>query len=591
LSVKIKVLPENLANKIAAGEVVERPASVVKELVENALDAGARRIVVEVQSGGTKLISVSDDGHGMGQDDAILSLERHATSKIKDADGLAAISTLGFRGEALPSIASVSRLRLTTSVGDGSAGTLLVVEGGRLVNVREVGAPRGTAIEVRDLFFNTPARLKFLKSVETESGHIAAFVEKAALAHPGVHFRLTNNGRDGLDCPPVKDVKDRVAQVYGREFADRLIAMRYESGHYRVSGFISAPGVSFRDRSYQELFINNRPVKSPAVTRAVYDACQSLLMKDRHPASIIYLDMDPRDLDVNVHPAKREVRFADNGAVHRAVFEAVKAAYTGVEAGAAPAETFDGTPYKDRVMEAAEAYVSGASGRPDYFPRADIAHRQEAMSFPRGRMEIKDMPGDGGPVVQQYGNAPVQVADSYIVVPSGEGFMVIDQHAAHERVQYEKVKARHGKQGALSQGLLVPVQLELTAKEAALMEGLLPELNDIGLEVEHFGGGSFMVKSKPLFLDKVDVKELVMGILSDMDESDIKGSVEGMREKVYQLMACKSAVKAGQRLHPEAISRLIKQLFECEMPYTCAHGRPTVVRFGLGELEKMFKRK
>ncbi len=332
MPVIIKVLPENLANKIAAGEVVERPASVVKELVENSLDAGARRIFVDIQSGGTKLISVSDDGCGMGPDDALLSLERHATSKIGSIDDLSAIRTLGFRGEAIPSIASVSRMRLVTSTGDGAPGTLVIIEGGKLITAKEAGTPKGTIIEVRDLFFNTPARLKFLKSRETEFSHIAAAIEKTALSHPEVHLRLTHEGREALDCPPVRNIKDRIAQVYGVNFADGLMEIGLERGAFSVSGFVSAPGQSYSDKGRQEIFLNGRPVKNNIITRAIYDAYQSMIMKDRHPATILFITMDPALVDVNVHPSKREVRFADNSEVHKVVYDAIANAFKGREA-------------------------------------------------------------------------------------------------------------------------------------------------------------------------------------------------------------------------------------------------------------------
>lgn len=586
--VKIKILPENLANKIAAGEVVERPASVVKELVENSIDAGASRIFVDVATGGTKLISVSDDGCGMGPDDALLSLERHATSKISSAEDLSSITTLGFRGEAIPSIASVSRTRITTSTGDGP-GAIILLEGGRLVSAKEVGAPRGAIIEVRDLFFNTPARLKFLKSRETELSHIAASVQKAALAFPAVHFRLTSDGKAIIDCPKVASMRDRVGQLYGHDFADGLIAVDFARDGFVVTGFVSAPGVSFSDKTRQEVFLNGRPVRNQVITRAVYDACQSLVMKDRHPAVMLFIAMDPASVDVNVHPAKREVRFSDNGSVHRAVYDALTTAFrqTPLERAEAREEQIEG------VRETAVEYSPSETGSDRFFRHSFTPPmpRQETMALPRPKPYTpQQMPQEITPQRQWERPNLMQVLDSYIIVPEADGYMVIDQHAAHERVQYERIKARHGSaQG--SQGFLVPERLDLSAKEAALLEGILPELNNMGLEVEHFGGTSFLIRSKPIFMEKVDVKEAVTGILSEMEESDIKGGVESLREKVYQLMACKSAVKAGQRLHPEAMARLVQQLFDCEMPQTCAHGRPTVVKYSLNDIEKLFKRK
>lgn len=603
MPVRIKVLPEKLANQIAAGEVVERPASVVKELVENSLDAGASRVTVEVQGGGQRLITVSDDGHGMGPDDALLSFERHATSKLSDVAGLSAITTLGFRGEAIPSIASVSRVRLTTSTGDGTPGTLVVLEGGRVVNVKQVGAPRGTIFEVADLFYNTPARLKFLKSKETEFSHIAAAVEKVALANPSVHIRLMNNGRVNLDCPPVSGIGERIAQVYGRDYIERLIEVSHTSGAYRVTGFVSAPGQSFPDRGRQELFINGRPVKSNIVTKAVYDAYRSVLMKDRHPASVLFIEVEPGEVDVNVHPAKREVRFPDNAAVHRAVYDAVSGALRAADhlEGADNADTVTSTgssrgvaePYREAVREAAEGFMSAAGRSQDRYARAYPEPVQRTMKLPGGTRPVSrdNEPVSGTGTPHHYHAQPVQVADSYIIIPAEDGYMVIDQHAAHERVQYEKVKASHGRLGAGSQGLLVPERLDLTARESALMEAVMPELVEMGIEVEAFGGTSYIIRSKPFFLEKSNIRDVVMGILAEMDDADVKAGVEELREKVYQLMACKSAVQAGQKLHPEAMNRLVRQLFDCEMPFTCAHGRPTAVKFGLADLEKLFKRK
>ncbi|HLB25155.1 MAG TPA: hypothetical protein VJM83_02380, partial [Nitrospirota bacterium] len=417
-------------------------------------------------------------------------------------------------------------------------------------------------------------------------------VEKMALANPAVHFRLTNNGREVLDCPPVKALRDRVAQVYGREFAAGLAEVGLSRGSYAVNGFVSRPGVSFADKTRQESFVNGRPVKSPAITRALYDAFQSAVMKDRHPAAILFIKMDPALVDVNVHPAKREVRFAENHEVHRLVFDAVTQAL-----GASPASgraRESEADNREGVREAVESYIADA--RPDrfsHFAGRDHQPTQERMRLPqewRDRPDAAHAPETASSAYTHFEPYPMQVADSYIIVPSDEGYMVIDQHAAHERVQYEKVKARH-KDGAGSQGLLVPEGLDLTAKEAALMRGLVPELAATGIEVEDFGGGSFLIRSKPLFLEKADIKEIVLGILADVEDSDVRGKAEGLREKVFQLIACKSAVKAGVRLHPEAMKRLISQLFACEMPYTCAHGRPTVIKFSMSELEKMFKRK
>ena len=579
----IKILPENIANKIAAGEVVERPASVVKELVENSLDSGASRIFIETGGGGTKVIKIIDDGSGMSPDDALLAFERHATSKLSSDEGLLSISTMGFRGEALPSIASVSRFRLTTSTGEGH-GSSIYIEGGKIQGVKEVGAARGTTAEVRDLFFNTPARLKFLKSRETELSHIAATVERLALAHPMVHFRLTSDGKELFDCTPVRELRERVAQVYGRDFAKGLSEITNSGGACRVHGFVSAPGSTFSDRSRQETFVNHRPVKDRVITRALYDAYESLLMKERHPASILFIDIEPSQVDVNVHPAKREVRFADAQGVQRTIKEAVVCALKSSECAPGADAFMDA----GKVREAAAPFAPPSAWPPANYRDAEsfpVYERQERIALHTERNVHPE------PEREFSREFPMQVMDSYIIARREDGFILIDQHAAHERVQYEKVKARFGKHGESSQGLLVPERIEITAKEAALLEAVLPELKELGIDAEPFGGGSFLIRSKPLFLEKADIKEVVLGLVSELESSDVKGKAEELREKICKSVACKSAVKAGKKLHPYAMERLIEQLFSCEMPYTCAHGRPTVIKFGLNELEKMFKRK
>ncbi len=559
---------------------------MVKELVENSLDSGASRIFIETAGGGTKVIKIIDDGSGMSPDDALLAFERHATSKLSSDDGLLSISTMGFRGEALPSIASVSRFRLTTSTGEGH-GSSVYIEGGKIQGVKEVGAARGTTAEVRDLFFNTPARLKFLKSRETELSHIAATVERLALAHPMVHFRLTSDGKELFDCPPVRELRERVAQVYGRDFAKGLSEINNSGGACRVHGFVSAPGSTFSDRSRQETFVNRRPVKDRVITRALYDAYESLLMKERHPASILFIDIEPSQVDVNVHPAKREVRFADAQGVQRTIREAVICALKSSECA----------PGADAFMDAGSVREAPAPFAPPSELALPLTYRDIAESVPvyEHRQERIPLHTERNvhpePEREFSREFPMQVMDSYIIARREDGFILIDQHAAHERVQYEKVKARFGKHGESSQGLLVPERIELTAKEAALLEAVLPELKELGIDAEPFGGGSFLIRSKPLFLEKTDIKEVVLGLVSELESADVKGKAEELREKICKSVACKSAVKAGKKLHPYAMERLVEQLFSCEMPYTCAHGRPTVIKFGLNELEKMFKRK
>ncbi len=557
---KVKVLPAELANKIAAGEVVERPASVVKELLENAIDAGSAVIGVEVLKGGRKLIRVADDGDGMEREDAVLSIQRHATSKLAHEKDLFGIQTMGFRGEALPSIASVSRMRLTTAPRGAAAGVTLRVEGGVVKEEKDAPA-RGTEVEVEELFFNTPARKKFLKRDSTELMHIVDIVTRVSLSHPETAFRLKSEGQETMNLPRASGLKERLAQVYGGEFMEGLAEAVIEAGGMRISAFSSAPG-NFRDtRGNQNIFINRRPVRDPVVSHAVYSAYEGMLPKDKHPVFFVFLDLDPSVVDVNVHPAKREVRFSDRDFVYRhvrrCVSDAVRLKYPaghGAEAtGAAPPNA----PHAPHPADYARVQGQAAGGVSETMP---LSYRAE-LPF-------------------------VYLGETFLALAEDGGLSLLDHHAAHERVLYEKfLKGIELK----SRRLLFPRQVRLSHKEYLAVLEHNRMLLDFGIEVEDFGHDTVVVRSLPEAMEEADLR----GVLSDAAREMLGGEKPGrtLRESVAARMACHNSVRGRKVLNRETLNALISDLEKTDDPAHCPHGRPTRVRYSLEELKKLFKRK
>ncbi len=605
---KVKILPEILSNKIAAGEVVERPASVVKELLENALDAGATRITIEVEKGGRTLIRVSDNGAGMAHDDALLALERYATSKIRTDPDLFAIRTLGFRGEALPSIASVSRFTLETADGESDAGTRIEVEGGKITAVTEVGAPVGTLISVKHLFFNTPARRKFLKTVNTEMGHIADTVASMALGWPEVHFRLSHDGREVRQWTAAGDPRLRAGEVLGRDAADHLIPLRTAENGVALDGWIVSPRITRTTSRGIFIHVNGRYVRDRVVHHALFKGYGGRLMKGRYPMAAVFVRIDPDQVDVNVHPTKSEVRFVRQGEVHDLVAGAVARALTeadrprprprGGETGGRPRETRGGgpahPPRRTPVAESVEPF-------PETPARLRPSSPSPAGSEPSPAPEPSSHPGprprptpaqaplwERGP----FGDLTVigQLRNTYILCESPEGLVVIDQHAAHERVLFERLKGRDGR--VPSQGLLLPETVDVGFREADLLERLIPRFAEKGLEMEPFGGTTFVVKSVPASLEGREVKPLILDIVQKLAEASLETG-EGIEEALDQclkLMACHGAIRANQALADREIRTLLDQLEECDNPSHCPHGRPTWVRWDLRFLEKSFRR-
>jgi DNA mismatch repair protein MutL len=589
MSSVIKVLPDNLINKIAAGEVVERPASVVKELIENAVDAGATEIVVDVEQSGRRLIRVADNGGGMSREDAELAFARHATSKIAAEADLDAIRTMGFRGEALASIAAVSQVRLLTARQGSGAGTLIEIDGGDLKAATDAASPAGTTIEVHHLFYNTPARLKFLKSASTELSHIISAVSHQAMAHPATRFRLTHNRKTLLDLPASDDLGDRAVPLYGSELAGNLMAFTGGRDHVRVHGLVGRPNYDRGDRSVQEFFVNARPVRNASLTHALYDAYRGLLMRDRHPAGLVYVDLDPAFVDVNVHPAKAEVRFRNQSQVHDLVRDVIREALRDAH-GSVPDDR------AGRVREAVADYLGNADAgarRAEWpvMPSLSPEGRGGALHpLPLGeRTEVSGEPSSRLPFSALL-QPLAQVHDSFIIAQSNDGMVLIDQHAAHERVLFETLQDQLAAGAVPVQNLLLPVQVETGHAERELLAGFLPRLADLGFQVDEFGGGTFVIKAVPALMTGGDYKRLLIDILDELKVHGRTGKMDELRDEILSVMACHPAIKVHRKLSMPEMEGLIRDLFACRLPHSCPHGRPTVVRFSMDEIRRMFKR-
>jgi DNA mismatch repair protein MutL len=575
---KIRVLPGEVISRIAAGEVIERPAAVVKELIDNSLDAGSTRVTVDVIDGGRRLIRVGDDGEGMTPADAALAFQRHATSKLRSEHDLFTIRTLGFRGEALPCIASVSKVRMTTSCRAEPFGTRLLLTGGALTKSEETAAVPGTQIEVEDLFFNTPARRKFLKTTTTEFSHICQVVQQAALAWPGTRFRLTHNGQEVADYPAVSSRRDRALQVYGLRFVEQAAAVSGARPGVRVEGLTIQPMHARAGRTPQELFVNRRAVRNPAVAHAVYDAYGAYLAKRRHPQFVLFLDVDAERVDVNVHPTKREVRFADQDLVFQAVRSAVRTAI------------------------GAEAKLE-AVGRSSSFITWEPMPSQ-TMSEMGWQSTLAGIVGDtraGGSTVrepaQTYLAAPAQdvtplgqVGRTYLVAQVGSELHVIDQHTAHERVLFERLCRARLSRALPSQPLLIPETVDVPAQHAVLLQRHLPDLEQAGLKIEPFGAHTFVIRAVPALLKPLDYAALVLDLVDDLSQWNTASPLEMRLRSVMASLACHGAVRAGRAMELPEIKRLVEEWIEEGLPATCPHGRRVALRLPEDELARIFGR-
>jgi DNA mismatch repair protein MutL len=572
---KIRLLPEDVAQKIAAGEVIERPVSVVKELVENALDAGASEVRVEIRDGGKSLIKVQDDGSGMDREDAALCFRRHSTSKIATEEDLERISTLGFRGEALASIAAVSRLTLRTYDGAGDRGTMIEREGERLIAVTDVAFPRGASVEVRDLFFNLPARRKFLRSGQSELGPVAKYVTQAALAAPGVRFTLVHGAREVIACPPVRTLRERVFQIFGKKMVEGLMDVAAEEGGGRVEGLASRPLAGRGDKTVQHFFVNGRPVKDRVLMAALSQAYTGILERGRSPEAFLFLTLPYADVDVNVHPAKAEVRFKDSQLVFRLVLRAVAegAAKGHTIKEVLPAEAAVEKGPARRVAEDAAGWAEPSLGLEPIAARSLAPHTGGRTA---GGASYDARPA----VLGQYENM-------YIVAAGKDGLLVIDQHNAHERVLYEKY--REIDRGKLwpRKTLLIPPLLELSPSAGVSLEENAALFDDLGFRVEAMGGRSYALKEYPDLFMPDEAKDIFLSLLEEAGEN----KAEDRRERLLATMACKTAVKAGQPLNREKMGYLVDELFKTSQPALCPHGRPVVVRIEKSVIDKGLGRK
>lgn len=594
MAAKIAILPENLCNQIAAGEVVERPASVVRELVENALDAGARSIIVEVEGGGRKLVRVSDDGEGMGRDDVMLALERHATSKIRHGEDLFRIATLGFRGEAIPSIAAVSRFLLRSRNEESESGWEVKVEGGTVRRAGAVGAPIGTTVEVRDLFFNLPARRKFLRSDETELGHVGDVVTRLALGHPEVQFRFFHNGRTLLDVPRHAALLERIAALLGRPLLKQLHPVDLSGAEpLGIRGFVAAPEAARATSAALFTFINGRFIRDRLVQHAVLEGYRNLIPRGRYPAAVLFLTVAPAEVDVNVHPTKQEVRFREQRLVHDLICTSVRRALAPApwlltaeepQTAAVPAAVRSQPPPPEGLAtpllrEAPQAYL------PTLQPPHSPATRLGAPV---------DMPAEAGATADSGYFSRLrligQFHNSYLVLEDGDDLLLIDQHAAHERIGFERLRAQLQTGDIPRQALLFPKVFRLDFGAAAQLQEHLDELSRFGFEVEPFGGLDFALKGLPQGVDETAGEALVCDVAAEIAAHGASSLAAEAIDRILILLACHGMVRANQRLAPGEMQSLLRELDQVDFKTHCPHGRPVLQRLPLGEIERFFKR-
>ena len=583
---RIHILPEKLANQIAAGEVVERPASVVKELVENALDAGASRIDVVIRNGGKTEIRVADDGWGMGREDALLAVDRHATSKVRTEAELAAIRTLGFRGEALPSIASVSRVVLETAERDGD-GTRVVVTAGQLAAVEECARRTGTTVSVRSLFFNVPARAKFLRSSAAENRAVGEVVTTLALATPAVAYTLDVGARDPLILPAASGVAERVAAIWGNESADEMIPVAHRGGGITLTGLIQRPDDARPANRHTYLFVNGRSFGDRALIRAADRAYRTTIPHGVHPSLFLFFEVPDGEVDVNVHPAKAEVRFRDRTAVERILEQGIRAALAGLDS--TPSIGVRAAPEPQPVYEPAAQAGVAVLREPAPEPLAE----PQMTLFVAGAARPSSSSAAPETLGEMLGSAPVmwQVHNTYILAETRTGLVLVDQHSAHERVLYEEIVGGFGTRQLSSQRLLFPLTLRLSPAEYALVEQITGLLEGAGFQVEPFGGRSVIVHSVPTPHPYFDAERCLREMVAELTEgSPLVDSARTQHQRIALSMACKGAIKAGQRLSQREMSELFDRLFATELPYHDIHGRPTVVQLSLTELHRRFGR-
>lgn len=613
----IAILNQETIDKIAAGEVVERPCSVVKELVENAIDAGSTAITVEIKEGGISFIRITDNGCGIERDQVAVAFYRHSTSKIRSAEDLLTVKSLGFRGEALSSISAVARVELITKIYDELTGTRYVIEGSKELSNEEIGAPDGTTFIVKDLFYNVPARRKFLKTAQTEGSYISDMVEKLALSHPDISFKFINNNQTKLHTSGNGNRKDIIYHIFGREISSSLLEVKHECEYFKVEGFIGKPVITRGNRNYENYFINGRYVKSNILSRAIEEAYKSFLMQHQYPFTVLYFTFFS-ELDVNVHPTKMELRFDNNNEIYVELCDTIYAILSHKEM--IPEVPVDSTPapkkivheYKEPIPEPFEKRrineVRAAESRSVYGQSVTSTVKNYSATEPAAKAPETSTAYEPAHVVtgtqQTLGDYDKvfltesakkqfsiigQLFKTYWLIEFEDKLYIIDQHAAHEKVLYEKTMARLANKDFTSQRISPPIVMTLDARESEMLEKYRPQIEQFGYEVEHFGGKEYMISAIPDNLFNIDMKDLFIEMLDDFSNSTGRQTPDIITEKVAS-MSCKAAVKGNDKLTLPEINKLIDELLSLDNPYNCPHGRPTIISMSKYEIEKKFKR-
>lgn len=613
----IAILNQETIDKIAAGEVVERPCSVVKELVENAIDAGSTAITVEIKEGGISFIRITDNGCGIERDQVAVAFYRHSTSKIRSAEDLLTVKSLGFRGEALSSISAVARVELITKTYDELTGTRYVIEGSKELSNEEIGAPDGTTFIVKDLFYNVPARRKFLKTAQTEGSYISDMVEKLALSHPDISFKFINNNQTKLHTSGNGNRKDIIYHIFGREISSSLLEVKHECEYFKVEGFIGKPVITRGNRNYENYFINGRYVKSNILSRAIEEAYKSFLMQHQYPFTVLYFTFFS-ELDVNVHPTKMELRFDNNNEIYVELCDTIYAILSHKEM--IPEVPVDSTPapkkivheYKEPIPEPFEKRrineVRAAESRSVYGQSVTSTVKNYSATEPAAKAPETSTAYEPAQVVtgtqQTLGDYDKvfltesskkqfsiigQLFKTYWLIEFEDKLYIIDQHAAHEKVLYEKTMARLANKDFTSQRISPPIVMTLDARESEMLEKYRPQIEQFGYEVEHFGGKEYMISAIPDNLFNIDMKDLFIEMLDDFSNSTGRQTPDIITEKVAS-MSCKAAVKGNDKLTLPEINKLIDELLSLDNPYNCPHGRPTIISMSKYEIEKKFKR-
>lgn len=572
---KIRILDGELVNKIAAGEVIERPASVVKELIENSIDAGADSIVVEVKEGGHALLKVADNGSGMSEDDLLLCFRQHATSKISSAEDLFRVKTLGFRGEALSSITAVSRMSISTRTRDGT-GRKLEISAGKQSGVKKAGIPQGTIVEVKELFFNTPARRKHLKSPKVELSHIIDVVTRYSLSSEKLSLRLISDSKELLNVPASKDMLNKIVCLYGKEIARQMIMADYSDGLVTVTGYLGKPYITRKDKSYQSIFVNGRHVRSEMISSAIFDAYHTLLFLDRNPVCVLYLSINPEKTDVNVHPAKEIIRIEKEEEIYKGVFSAIRKAFS-----------------ENSLIPEVGINESFTKRKPSKHYRI-IEGRQSLLNSTEAEVKVKAA-GAGQAKVGEQPQARIgpsrvigQFNRLYILAENAQGLLILDQHAAQERVYFERYMKQLSGKCVTLQKLLKPMIVELSAGDSDAVSSSLDVLTRMGFIIEEYGKNSFRLRKVPQVFGSF-TKDMFMDIVAELGKGSQSAGKDRIEERIAR-MACRKSVKAGDLLTPPQAESLISELDRCEKPYSCPHGRPTVIMIPVAELEGKFKR-